>query len=137
MSSKSMPQARLFDHLVATGVIDEKGVGAHPRARTCTACRRPVLAAWEDGVGPTAVVDPVALTPRGELDALMAGRRTFDHWGGDMGGLALRRPAAITRHPAGWDNLGHAIRPEHRCGAPPPDHSPDPRHQPTPDAPPF
>jgi hypothetical protein len=106
----TLTQARLFDHLVNTGVIDTKGINDHPRQRWCP-CGQRVWAAWLDGTGPAITVDPIALTPLGELQAQVAGARTVEHW---MDGLALRRPEAITRWPAGNDPA-YPIRPEHQC----------------------
>ena len=111
-------------------------INDRPRPQPCPACGEPTLAAWRDGLYETVNVDPVALTVLGELQAQMAGRETFDHWGGPTGGLDTRRAAAIARSPAG--DRSHPIRPEHRCGSPPafdciPDRIPDTHH----DQPPF
>lgn len=95
-------------------------ISSKPREDECPACGVPTLAALRDGVFEAVHVDPVNLTTLGELQALTSGRRTFDHWGRQGGGLDQRRPDAIRRHPAG--DPAHPIRPEHKCGADPPDH---------------
>jgi hypothetical protein len=115
-------QADLFAQLRRRGVIDEHGVNDKPKLRHCAGCGLVVWAAWENGHLDTVLADDVVLTPRGEYQAWMADRRTFDHW---MGGLDLRTPRTIRLHPAS-DELLHRIRPEHRCGDPPPEHYPRP-----------
>jgi len=115
-------QPRLFDALVASGAIDETGLNDRPKARTCRGCGADTLAAWQDGHLDAVAVDPVDLTPLGELQAITDGRRTFTHWGGAGGGLDLRDARRISRWPAG--DTRQAVRPEHRCGSPPPDHHP-------------
>lgn len=127
-------QPRLFDQLIAKGVIDEHGINDRPKARTCRSCGADTIVAWRDGILDPVAVDPIALTPLGELQALTAGRATFQHWGGATGGLDTRRPRIIALHPAGTHPA--PVRPEHRCGSPPPDHVP-PRRSATHDAPPF
>ena len=97
-----------------------------PAETECPSCGAPVIAALVDRVMPAVAVDPVALTPLGELQALMAGRRTFDHW---HEGLDARTAWTIARCPADPD---HPVRPEHRCGADPPEHYPQ-SVQPAPD----
>lgn len=116
-------QPWLFDQLVTSGVVDARGVNDRPRARRCPTCAAPTIAAWQDGILDTVHVDPVALTPLGELQALSAGRRTFTHWGGDLGGLATRRATTIGRVPPGVTTC--PVRPEHRCGSPPLDVVPE------------
>lgn len=115
----------LLGTLIDTAVIDAKGINDRPKARRCPDCHAPTLAAWRDGKFETVHVDPVILTPLGELQAATTGRRTFDHW---HDGLDLRRPEAITAWHAGADILSHPIRPEHVCHSPPLDSTPDKRH---------
>ena len=129
-------QPRLFEHLVATGVIDERGINDRPKARRCRDCGADTFVAWRDGILDPVAVDPVALTPLGELQALTAGRGTFQHWGGATGGLDTRRPRIIALHPAG-SSPGAPVRPEHRCGSPPPDHQPERVRADPSDTPPF
>lgn len=130
----TLTQARLFDHLVKSGVIDTHGINDRPRARWCS-CGQRVIAAWLDGTGPTITVDPIALTPLGELQAQVAGRKTVEHW---HDGLALRRPEAITRWPADTNPHAFPIRPEHECGqAQPFDHFPGRKADAEYDSPPF
>lgn len=128
-------QPWLFRHLVATGVIDETGVNDRPKARRCRGCGADTLVAWRDGILDPVAVDPVELTPLGELQALAAGRETFQHWGGAHGGLDTRRAKTITRQPAG--NPSWPVRPEHRCTSPPPDHLPERVRAAPSDTPPF
>lgn len=127
-------QRELFGQLQAQGVIDAKGVNDKPRLRHCAGCGLLVWAAWENGYLDTVLADDIALTPKGEYQAWMSGRRTFDHWW--SAGLDVRTPRMIRLHPASND-IGHRIRPEHRCGDPPPEHYPRPpsRHD-NPDTPP-
>ena len=126
-------QPDLFTTLVRRGVIDEHGVNDKPKLRHCAGCGLLVWAAWENGYLDTVLADDIALTPRGEYQALMAGRRTFDHW---AEGLDLRRARTIRLHPA-RDELMHRIRPEHRCGDPHPEHYPrKPSRHDNPDTPP-
>lgn len=117
-------QPWLFETLVASGVIDEAGLNDRPKPRRCRGCGAQTLTAWRDGNLETVAVDDVELTPLGELQALTAGLATFEHWGGANGGLDTRRPSCIADHPAGDRRL--PVRPEHRCGSPPPDHAPKP-----------
>lgn len=118
-------QRRVFDQLVTSGVIDARGISDRPMARRCPSCSAPTIAAWQDGILDAVHVDPVALTPLGELQALASGRATFAHWGGDSGGLDTRRASSISRSPAGAPLC--PVRPEHRCGSPPLDAIPQPR----------
>jgi hypothetical protein len=125
-------QADLFAQLQKRGVIDEHGVNDKPKLRHCAGCGLLVWAAWENGVLDTVLADDVALTPRGEYEAWMSGRRTLDHW---IGGLDVRTARTIRAHPAS-DELMHRIRPEHRCGDPPPEDYPRRPSPPDPQAPP-
>lgn len=125
-------QDRLFQQLVVKGVIDEAGVNEKPRLRHCASCGVVGWAAWRDGWGDVVLVDDITLTPKGEYQSWMAGRPTFDHW---MGGLDTRTPKLIRAFPAS-DSIMHRIRPEHRCGDPPPEHYPRPVRSYDPDAPP-
>jgi hypothetical protein len=109
-------------------------VTTQPREAQCPACGSPTVAAWRDGLYEAVHVDPVNLTTLGELQAVTSGRRTFHHWGGPSGGLDQRGAEQITRHPAG--DPANPVRPEHQCGADPPDHLPD-RKSAVHDFPPF
>lgn len=97
--------------LTNQGLIDVHGVNATPRQRRCHGCGAPVWAAWRDGVDDVIAVDPIALTPLGELQALTDRRVTVTHW---AGGLDVRRAEWIRRIPASPTNT---IRPSHQCGA--------------------
>jgi hypothetical protein len=125
----------LFQLLQARAVIDTHGVNDKPRRRHCLACGLVVWAAWRNGTGATVIVDDVVLTPKGEFDALMAGRETFEHW---PGGLDMRTPDMIRKFPADGD-FAHRVRPFHVCHAPPLDSfgSHDTREPDDPDHPPF
>lgn len=98
-------------------------VSDRPQRAPCPYCSADTLVAWQDGLFEAVHVDPLELTPLGELQAHLANRRTFNHWGGQGGGLTTRDARHITRWPAGQRTH---IRPEHRCGAAPPDHVPPP-----------
>lgn len=110
-----MSEPNLFDLLCARAVIDERGVNDHPKRKHCMKCGLIVWAAWRNGCGPVAIVDDVALTPRGEFEALMAHRETFDHW---ADGLDERTPEFIRKFPASTDPT-HVVRPFHVCHAAP------------------
>ena len=113
MTTTSEQGAFTFDlrrHLIRAGVIDEHGINQRPRPRRC-ACGATVLAAWANGHSPTITVDPVALTPLGELQALLAGRTTWQDW---REGLDRRRPTSINDFPAG-SSKHQPVRPEHVC----------------------
>lgn len=99
--------------LVKHGYIDEHGVNATPRIRHCGQCGRAGWAAWRDGTMEAVLVDPVALTPYGELQAIMAGCDTFTHW---FGGIDKRLAEWIRRIPASPENV---IRPGHICAIDP------------------
>lgn len=110
-----------------------KRITATPAETHCPTCGARTIAAWADRLYEDVHTDPVRLTALGELQALAAGRRTFEHW---SEGLDQRHADAITRRPAGPD--GDPVRPEHACGHPPPDHlPPPPRVDPDPDRTPF
>lgn len=109
-----MSDPDLFTLLQARAVIDTQGVNDRPRRKHCLKCGVIVWAAWRNSVGPTAIVDDVVLTPKGEFEAWMAGRETFDHW---AGGLDQRDAEAIRRWPA-TDDFAHRVRPFHVCHAP-------------------
>lgn len=128
-------QPMLFDPQARRGQ-PYPGARPQPADDNCPTCGAPVIVALLGGVMPAIAVDPVALTPLGELQAITAGRRTVEQW---QSGLDLRSAWHIAGHPAGADDREHPVRPEHRCGSPPPDHVPD-RRQPAsiaPDLPPF
>lgn len=128
-------QPWLFDTLVASGVIDESGLNDRPQPRRCRGCGAPTLAAWRDGILEPVAVDPVELTPLGELQALTAGLATFEHWGGPNGGLDTRKPTSIAARPAGCQRA--PVRPEHRCGSPPLDRISEPPSSDPYSVPPF
>ena len=128
-------QPWLFRQLVGQAVIDEAGINDKPKRRRCRSCGVATLVAWQDGKLDAVAVDEVVLTPLGELQAVTAGRRTFAHWGGVSGQLDLRGARQISRWPAG--DRRQAVRPEHRCGAPPLDHTPTRASTTIYDQPPF
>ena len=135
MTTTTTMQPWLFRQLVEQGVVDETGVSDKPRPRRCRSCGASTLVAWQDGKLDPVAVDPIDLTPLGELQATCAGRRTFAHWGGASGQLDLREARQITRWPAG--DRRQAVRPEHRCHAPTLDHTPAPTRAVAHDQPPF
>lgn len=115
---------------------DTINAGPTPTQTACPSCGAPVIAALEGRVGLPVAADPVSLTPLGELQALTAGLRTFEHW---HDGLGRRSAWLISRCPAGRDQAANPIRPEHRCDGPPLDCQPAPTRPDLPpdDAPPY
>ena len=96
-----------------------------PQPAPCPSCGEDTLVAWRDGILEPVYVDPIRLTVLGELQALLTGRETFAHWGGPNGALDTRIATSIARWPAGKGRGHPIIRPQHRCGAAPPDHLPE------------
>lgn len=105
--------AALRSQLLLTGQIDPHGLTETTQRRTCTRCHAPVLAAVE--FGHPVITDRAALTPRGELDALLAGRTTYRHNGSY---LVARFAVDIAEHPAGSDRYADVVA-DHKCGAAP------------------
>lgn len=130
MTKTRMPK-HIQDALIADGTMTEGFLTRTARTRHCPTCHTLVLAAIDD-LGTDAWCDPQLLTPLGELQATMAGRRTWSH---TMGGLDARDAPYIRRFPA--DRL--EIHAQHVCGAPPLDSRPPPPSLSTskPDTPPF
>lgn len=118
--------------LVERGVLTEAGLTAVAKYRHCRRCGLLLLAAhW---LGLEAWCDPWPLTPRGELDAVMAGRPTFTRMPISEG-LRPRDAYEIrARSP-----LTHDVHSEHRCGQPQPEIAwgrvPAPKPAPDPNAP--
>lgn len=91
--------------------------GAHRRAsiRVCR-CHAPILAGLDGEVAAFSVaVDPYALTPAGEVEALRQSRRTYDL---DQMRLSQRDRWTIPGRPP---TPARPVVAEHRCGHPIPD----------------
>ena len=110
----------LKQHLIATGVIDDNGIGRRAVVRTCVTCRATILTGLDaDTAALTVRVDPIPLSPLGEALARVDGRPTY--WLHRDGGrlvLDLRDAWNIHARPAGT-RLGEDILRAHQCGSPP------------------
>lgn len=115
---KPMPK-HVREKLIRDVVMDDRGFGPKPKRWHCPRCHAEIIVAWRDGLFETIAVDPIALTPKGEYEALRAGRRTFENW---RDGLDERTPRSIARRPAGTDRFT-PVRPEHECWAPVPENT--------------
>lgn len=102
--------------LVAGGHMDESGATRRPRPAHCRACRLAITAAISDA-GFTVKAWPVPTTALGELQALMAGLRTYTALPDEL----LYRDASRIR---GNDADARRVLVEHRCGDPPPPGNP-------------
>ena len=109
MTGQTMP-AWLRSMLVDKGYMTHDGVTFRARIRTCRHCHLPAVAGIDDN-GLTTWCDPGELSPDGELQALLDGRRTWDLYGGT--GLTLRTRSAIAYRPAG--DQRRPVLAEHRC----------------------
>ena len=96
--------------------MDEQGVTRSIRARHCGRCRLVVLAAIDD-LGFTVACWPTPTTHRGELQALLAGRRTFYRFGTE---LESRNSWNI----AGKSPDIYDVLVEHHCADSPPEKNP-------------
>ena len=141
----------LFDDAIPDNPADvyptvaalKKALGpSYGRAATAVRCRdcgAPVASGLDaDVCAFEARVDPVSLTPRGEMQAALSGRLTYRARRTAGGGIVLyrRTPESITSRPACMPGiLGRFdVWPEHRCGAAPLDRSARSILDPTPDA---
>lgn len=125
----TMPR-HIQDVLIANGVMTEQRVTRTPRVRRCAHCRATVIAAIDD-LGFTATTDPEELTPYGELQAAMTGKKT---WAKHHDSLSTRDAPFITSHPANTI----VIHAEHKCGTSIPEHTPlNKTRTEYPDTPPF
>lgn len=106
-------------HLIRIGRLDDDGISRRAHARLCRACGAVTMAGLDDDkVAVTARVDPVPLSPLGEAQVLMSGRRTYALEYTSRGyRLDPRTAAHIRRAPAG-SVPGIDVVGEHRCGAP-------------------
>lgn len=105
-------------HLIATGRIDADGISRRAHATRCRSCGATVFIGLDDDkVAATARVDLVPLTPLGEVEVLLSGRRTYDLEYTSRGyRIDPRFAAHIKRAPAG-SLAGVDVVAEHRCGA--------------------
>lgn len=102
--------------LLARRAMDHQGVTRKPKPRHCRRCGMAVIAAIDDH-GLTTSVSPTPTTAKGELDARLAGLRTFTLWGGEMLYRSYWEIKGL--HPDRYDV--HVI---HECGTPPPEINP-------------
>ena len=94
------------------------GRGTH--ATRCATCHQPILTGLDaDRLAIQANIDWTPLDETGELQALLAGRRTYvlDLQPGGNPKLTRRTPAMIRRPIKKW--MRADIVPAHQCGAPP------------------
>lgn len=82
-----------------------------PNAIACAHCRRPILAATVGGLDRH--IDPAALTPAGELTALLARRTTYDLNGDHLIRRTVHRIAAGRPHPVVADHTCTPTDPDH------------------------
>lgn len=118
----SQMPAHLVRHLVEVGRLDADGINRRAHASQCQKCRAVVMVGLDDDkCAMTVRVDPVPLTPVGELEVLLAGRRTYDlGWSAERGYRVDPRSAAhIAAAPAGSSPAADVVG-EHRCGHPAP-----------------
>lgn len=101
----------LRDMLIASGHLDEHGLGFKARLRRHRPCRGLTVAGIDDN-GLSTWCEPTPLSPSGEAEALLSGRATWDLFGGS--GLTYRRAAAIAYRPAG--DHRRPVLAEHLCG---------------------
>ena len=103
--------------LEARGLMDPNtGATRRARARTCDACRRPVMSGIdEDFGGQASYADPTPVSGIGEAMARIAGRATFElaHLG-DRYELTRRTGPRIRGRPAGTPRIDILVG--HKCG---------------------
>lgn len=106
-------------HLIQIGRLDDDGISRRAHARLCRACGAVTMAGLDHDIVAVPVrVDPVPLTPIGEVQVLLTGRRTYDLEYTSRGyRLDPRFAEHITRSPAG-SVPGRDVVGEHRCGSP-------------------
>jgi hypothetical protein len=111
--------AWLREHLERTGVT-VGGVGTNLTARVCPRCKaKVVVALTPERIAHRFTLDPVPVSPLGELQAVLSGRATVDtvRRGPRKVEINHRRPWHIATKPPG--TLRGVVLAEHRCGAPP------------------
>ncbi|MDP1877991.1 MAG: hypothetical protein Q8M17_10610 [Actinomycetota bacterium] len=111
-STTPMP-AWLRSMLQAKGVISETGLTRNAGIRTHRPCHAACIAGIDDN-GFDTWTDPTELTPTGELQALLDGRRTWDLHAHRA--LTLRTSISIQHRPAG--NPARPVLAQHRCHQP-------------------
>lgn len=113
--------AHLVRHLIEIGRLDADGISRRAHARRCRECGAVVMAGLDhDSCAMPVYADPVPLTPIGEVEVLLAGRRTYDLAYTSRGyRLDPRSAGHIRRAPAGTAP-GVDVVAGHRCGARPP-----------------
>jgi hypothetical protein len=112
MSTPDLVQARLYRECL----IDEYGASRRPRPGHCATCRLAVTVAITDS-GFTVKAWPTPTTVLGELQALVAGLRTFTA----LPDALLYRAEDVIRSN---DADRRRVLVEHRCGDPPPPMNP-------------
>lgn len=103
----------LRDMLIASGHLDEHGLGFKARLRRHRPCRGLTVAGIDDN-GLSTWCEPTPLSPDGEVAALLSGRSTWDLFAGHA--LTYRRASAICHRPAG--SRRRPVLAEHMCSQP-------------------
>lgn len=111
----SMPQQRVMETLINEGRMDDDYITTSPKHRHCKTCRRVVIAVYADttrdgALGQRVSLDPMRLTPLGELQAHTAGIATWQIAGSEV---FTRRVFHIQRYPASLTTRVHS---HHQCG---------------------
>jgi hypothetical protein len=128
----------LRQHLQDTGRWNGDHIATTAKLATHT-CGQPVLTGLDsDLCAWPATVDPLPLTPTGEMLALLGGRTTYDYWT-NARQLHRRIDVAIRGRPA-TDTGSTRVLATHICNTPPLPHYPAPaitKTEETTDVPPF
>ena len=135
MTAKQLP-AHVRQLLIDNGHLSITGLSRKARVLDCPHCRVPCIAGLDSHIAALdAWCDPTALTLDGELEALLAGLRTFTLWRGSE--IALRHQWIVAADHAKRRNPSptRTILAQHRCGDPVPDAwaAPQPEPEPAPD----
>ena len=95
-------------HLIAGGKLTPSGLGQAAQLRTCPRCWQWIVRGLDHRRCALEVTcDPVGLTPRTELAAVLAGCRTYELWGTE---LERRDASKIAR------GMPKPVVATHRCG---------------------
>lgn len=108
------------ENLTANGVLNPHGQGRAAGAATCQHCKRTVIRGDDHHrVALLATCDPTPVDTEGELQALLAGRKTYAlNWVGSRYELTRRLAINITSKPANARTADFDVLAEHKCGAP-------------------